>query len=394
VIQTVGGAILSLVSVVFTAALAAYTFIAHLAREAADLGGQLLARVAAALVSIGDTLLTAMERFVQYIIGLAEAAVSLMVAVVETALNSYLSGVLNATESMFAQFSASQPTLVGELTSIASFFLSILDLTTIFQSVSQALSSVFTFLKPVLSLLNPVTLATDIAQAIAGAVGSNAISTILNDGASFLADATSGVTNGIVGMLGSLGVGTTTIQVRNSRIPSVVDGNLNTLVTGIEGDLSSQAFTSDFGSGLLSASTNPATILDGVHIGTTITLMAYLFQYEQAISSALTSGASGMFYGMFNEIYGGPVEGRATLTQGILVDSLGLVVSLLSTLLKSQDDLYKLVVGSIGAAISTYGVVYAAVPIGEGGWPIWALTGIELGSSWATPIIESTSHGF
>jgi hypothetical protein len=68
IVTTVAGAIVSLVSIVYTAVVAAANFVAHLAREAADIGGMLLARAAAALVSAGDFLATALEKFLSFII--------------------------------------------------------------------------------------------------------------------------------------------------------------------------------------------------------------------------------------------------------------------------------------------------------------------------------------
>jgi hypothetical protein len=67
VVLTVAGAIVSLVSVVYTAAVAAADFVTHLAREAADVGGQLLARAAATLVSIGDLILKSLSELLSWL---------------------------------------------------------------------------------------------------------------------------------------------------------------------------------------------------------------------------------------------------------------------------------------------------------------------------------------
>jgi hypothetical protein len=76
VVQTAAGAIVSLVSVVYTAGVEAATFIAHLAREAADIGGQLLARAAATLVSIGKLILSILETLWAWIVAEVRALLS------------------------------------------------------------------------------------------------------------------------------------------------------------------------------------------------------------------------------------------------------------------------------------------------------------------------------
>jgi hypothetical protein len=67
VIQTVAGAIVSLVSVVYTAAIAAANFVAHLARTAAAIGGQLIARTVTGLISIGSAIETALAKLLSWL---------------------------------------------------------------------------------------------------------------------------------------------------------------------------------------------------------------------------------------------------------------------------------------------------------------------------------------
>ncbi len=101
VIQTVAGAIVSLVNVVFTAVLAAYTFIAHLAREAADFGGQLLARVAATLVSIGDSILAALSKLLTWLADLIEGLLSTVLGPIVAGIDQYESGLASALQRTY-----------------------------------------------------------------------------------------------------------------------------------------------------------------------------------------------------------------------------------------------------------------------------------------------------
>ncbi len=70
VVTTVAGAIVSLVGVVYNAVVAAYTYLNHLAREAATVGGQLLARAAATLVHIGNLLVAALRALALFIVSI------------------------------------------------------------------------------------------------------------------------------------------------------------------------------------------------------------------------------------------------------------------------------------------------------------------------------------
>jgi hypothetical protein len=80
IVTTVAGAIVSLVSIVYTAVVEAATFVAHLAREAADVGGQLLARAAATLVSIGTLVLAALAAFLAWIVSEIKEALNAVIA--------------------------------------------------------------------------------------------------------------------------------------------------------------------------------------------------------------------------------------------------------------------------------------------------------------------------
>jgi hypothetical protein len=79
VATTVTGAVVSFANLVWTTAVAAAVFVDHLAREAAELGGQLLARVAATLASIGEIILSALEKLLDWLIALATAALAVVV---------------------------------------------------------------------------------------------------------------------------------------------------------------------------------------------------------------------------------------------------------------------------------------------------------------------------
>jgi hypothetical protein len=75
VVQTAAHLIVSLVTVVWNAVLAAVTYVDHMYHEALSLGAQLVQRAAAAMVSLGKALLSALEALAAYIIKIVQAAI-------------------------------------------------------------------------------------------------------------------------------------------------------------------------------------------------------------------------------------------------------------------------------------------------------------------------------
>jgi hypothetical protein len=67
VVSTFAGTIVSLLNTVWTATVAAFTYLDYIAIEAATLGGQVLGRIAATLVSVGDTIAGALNTFLGWI---------------------------------------------------------------------------------------------------------------------------------------------------------------------------------------------------------------------------------------------------------------------------------------------------------------------------------------
>jgi hypothetical protein len=70
------GTILSLVDTVWNAAKAAFSYFNHLAHEATAIGGQLLARAAGTLVSLGDRILSVLDTLLSYILSVVKAALA------------------------------------------------------------------------------------------------------------------------------------------------------------------------------------------------------------------------------------------------------------------------------------------------------------------------------
>jgi hypothetical protein len=109
VVQTAVGEIVSLVSMVYNSVVEAYTFVAHLAREAADLGGQLLSRAAATLVSVGEALYRLVEAALDYLIDLAEAALVKLFDPLIAMIQGYQTALVNAANATVADVSEGYP---------------------------------------------------------------------------------------------------------------------------------------------------------------------------------------------------------------------------------------------------------------------------------------------
>ncbi len=108
VVETPLGAILSLATIVWTATAAAMTYLNHIAHEALALGGQVLARVAGALVAVGKLLLQAFDLVLKWIIELIQALLRLITNVVVGAVLGYVGTLWSDIEPLWAEANASQ----------------------------------------------------------------------------------------------------------------------------------------------------------------------------------------------------------------------------------------------------------------------------------------------
>jgi len=98
----VTGAIVSLVAVVWTATVAAFTYLNRLATEAARIDGQVLARAAGTLVSIGKAIAKSLEWMLSYLSQVVEKLLAPVLDPMVSSIRSYVSNVgqtLNATVS-------------------------------------------------------------------------------------------------------------------------------------------------------------------------------------------------------------------------------------------------------------------------------------------------------
>ena len=100
IVTTVAGAVMSLVNVVWTATVAAFTYLDHMAIEAAAIGGTLLSRTAATLVSVGKAIGNALNALLDYIVSLVKAALASVIDPIVRAAASFdstLGSAANAT---------------------------------------------------------------------------------------------------------------------------------------------------------------------------------------------------------------------------------------------------------------------------------------------------------
>ncbi|HTT14564.1 MAG TPA: hypothetical protein VMG81_02130 [Thermoplasmata archaeon] len=89
VTRTLAGAIVSVVGVVWSVEVAADNFLDHLAVEAAALAGEIVARTAATLVSIGKLIASALNALLNWILALVKAALALAVDPIEAGVSAY-----------------------------------------------------------------------------------------------------------------------------------------------------------------------------------------------------------------------------------------------------------------------------------------------------------------
>jgi hypothetical protein len=90
------GTVLSLVSVVWNAAVAAFTYLNHLAHEAAAIGAEVVARTAAAIVHVGQLIANALEQFLRYLLQLVTDLLKPITQPISSAITSYSRAVESA----------------------------------------------------------------------------------------------------------------------------------------------------------------------------------------------------------------------------------------------------------------------------------------------------------
>jgi hypothetical protein len=81
--------VLSLVDAAWNAGTAAFTYLNHLAHEAAAIGAEVVARTAAAIVHVGQVIASALERFLSYLLQLVTDLLEPVTHLVSSAMTSY-----------------------------------------------------------------------------------------------------------------------------------------------------------------------------------------------------------------------------------------------------------------------------------------------------------------
>ena len=89
VVQTVVGAIVSLPAIVYNAAVATYTYLNHIAHEAAAVGGAILQRTTAALETVGKLILSALNALLNYIISLVKGLLAPVIGPIVSEMTQY-----------------------------------------------------------------------------------------------------------------------------------------------------------------------------------------------------------------------------------------------------------------------------------------------------------------
>ena len=101
------GTVMSLVATVWNAATAAFTYLNHLAHEAAAIGAKVVARVAGAIILVGDLIVQALEQLLLFLKGVIIALLQPIVTPMETELSSFASGVSSSIDLAWSQENSS-----------------------------------------------------------------------------------------------------------------------------------------------------------------------------------------------------------------------------------------------------------------------------------------------
>ena len=116
------GAIESLVGVVWSGTVASFTYLNHLFQEALAAGGNLLARGAATLVSVGKAILNGLEQLLNYIYALVKELFSPIVGAVDSSMQSYDASLAAPLKQAWASENGSGAVTSAEVNSIGLAF--------------------------------------------------------------------------------------------------------------------------------------------------------------------------------------------------------------------------------------------------------------------------------
>ena len=117
---TISGAIVSLKNIIWSATVAASTYLNHMAQEALAIGGQVLPRVAGALVSVGKAILSALDQVLNVIISVITAGLRWILEQISNAAASYVNVLDSSVEVAWTSISAGHQMNASEETSIGN----------------------------------------------------------------------------------------------------------------------------------------------------------------------------------------------------------------------------------------------------------------------------------
>jgi hypothetical protein len=107
VIENPLGALFSLATVVWNAATAIATYFDHIAREAAVIGGKVVGRVASALVSVGEALVSALNVLLAWILDALSALFSPIINAINATMTSYLNTIWSSFQTLWTDINDS-----------------------------------------------------------------------------------------------------------------------------------------------------------------------------------------------------------------------------------------------------------------------------------------------
>ena len=114
------GTVLSLVKTVWNAATAAFVYLDHLANEAAAIGAEIVARMAAAIVHVGQLIASALNVLLQWIIAEVRELFSPFVDGVKSVIHSYANSLWADLQPLWAEANSSQTLNSGQAVTFLS----------------------------------------------------------------------------------------------------------------------------------------------------------------------------------------------------------------------------------------------------------------------------------
>lgn len=333
------------------------------------------------LAQIGGKIITALSAFAQWALTQASRLISTVFSIVRAAISSYLASIATYATRLLGNFTGTSFSPGSLIEAYGNLLVALVGLGSFIQEIDSTLSQAGTLLSYIQSFVSGSALVSAMANALGIGIGSSVASTIAGGilGVSTLGLAT--VSNAVVSTVGAIGPPhATTSYTSGSPHPS--SSQMNSAVSSLTSVSGESNYAQSFGGELSWTSSNPETILDGVHIGLTASIVLDTLFIAWEVKQ--WTGIQVTFQNAVRP-YAGDVAEESGNPYGLLaVDALACLLSVSSLWWPSppSDSVINEAFAVMGAVLASIASVIVAVLEPD---PVVAIiAGLGAAISWAT----------